>query len=114
MKSFKSWFSRFTDQFQLESYVDDVFGGAISETLAAHLKNQLIAVGKLTTAVMNLDKCKGPSQSLCILGHQYNAQSRAVNLPLAKQQKYIAKLHAVLASRKVTSNNLESLIGYLG
>ena len=114
VNSFKFWFGRFTGQFQLESYVDDVFGGAVSEMLAAHLKKQLIAVGKLTTARMNLDKCKGPAQSLGILGHQYNARSKSVNLPVSKQQKYLAKLRSVLAKRQATSNTLESLIGYLG
>ena len=59
--------------------------------LVVHLKSQPIAIEKLTTAVMNPLKCKGPSQSWPILSHQYNAlsQSQAVNLPSMKQRKYL-------------------------
>ena len=78
------------------------------------MKSQLIATGKITTAVMNPLKCKGPAQILAILGHQYNAITQCVNLPEAKQHKYLAKLREVLAAVCVTSKQLESLLGYLG
>ena len=94
--------------------MDDVFGGADSQSLAAHLKSQLIAVGKLTTAVMNQLKCRGPSQNLGILGHQYNSVSRRVELPILKQEKYLAKLRLVLSLILVSSKDIESLVGYLG
>ena len=91
-----------------------MFGGADPKAQANDLKNQLISVGRLTTAVMNLAKCKGPARSLAILGHQYNSLTQSVNLPPEKQQKYLAKLQSVLATERVTSKTLESLIGYLG
>ena len=91
-----------------------MFGGADSKAQANDLKNQLITVGRLTTAEMNLAKCKGPAQSLGILGHQYNSRTQSVNLPQEKQQKYLTKLRSVLASERVTSKTLESLVGYLG
>ena len=104
----------FAGRFQLESYVDDIFGGALSKAVGMNLKNQLIKVGKLTTAVMNTVKCEGPAQSLVVIGHLYNALSRTVSLPPRKQQKYLAKLRSVLSSVLVTSKELESLVGYLG
>ena len=113
MAAFKFHYRTFAGKFQLESYVDDVFGGAISLALAENLKSQLIAVGKLTTAVMNLLKCKGPSQILPILGHQYDALSRSVNLSSQKQQKYLTKLRSVRSALFATSKELESLLGYL-
>ena len=98
----------------MESYVDDIFGGAISRELAVNLKCQLIGVGMLTTAVMNIQKCLGPSQSLAILGHLYDSLSQNVSLPTVKQQKYLKKLRAVLSQLLVESRELESLLGYLG
>ena len=75
VKAFKDHFSSFAGRFQLESYVDDIFGGALSKAVGMNLKNQLIKVGKLTTAVMNTVKCEGPAQSLVVIGHLYNVLS---------------------------------------
>ena len=65
--------------------MDDVFGGAVAFGGADNLKFQLIQVGRLTTAVMNLLKCKGPARVLAIIGHRYNSILRRVNLPVEKQ-----------------------------
>ena len=78
------------------------------------MKSQLIAVGGLTTAVMNLGKCRGPHQALRIIGHFYDALAQTVKLPPCKQQKYLAKLRTVLSTLLVRSKELESLLGYLG
>ena len=98
----------------LESYVDDIFGGAGTFEQALDLKNQLTSVGVLTTAVMNPIKGKGPAQCLVILGLQYDAVRRHVRLPPEKQQKYLAKLRAVMSKKRVRSKQLEKLLGYLG
>ena len=99
--------------FQLESYVDDVFGGAVSQDSGGHLKRQLVNTGELTTAVMNRPKCRGPAQSLAILGHQYNALLQRVNLPETKQQKYLGRIREVLSLPYITLKQLQSLVGYL-
>ena len=98
----------------LESYVDDVFGGADSKSHAADLIAQLIAVGKVTTAVMNLLKCKGPARVMEILGQLFDAGTRKVTLPPGKRTKYLGKVREVLAATRVTSKTLEKLLGYLG
>ena len=98
----------------LESYVDDIFGGAGSKTLGTNLINQLISVGKLTTAVMNPLKCRGPAQILDILGLRYNAILRQVTIPDDKRMKYLGKIREVLSAFYVTSKDIVKLIGYLG
>ena len=100
-------------KFCLESYVDDVFGGATPKASAENLKSQLIEVGSLTTANMNLLKCKGPAQVLTIIGHRYNALTRRVKLPVEKQQKYLVKLRSALANFSISSRDLQSLVGSL-
>ena len=97
----------------LESYVDDVFGGADSQVHGAYLKAQLVKVGKLTTAVMNPLKCKGPSQVLDILGFCFDAVLRRVNLPKKKQIKYRRAIRAALSATVINSKTLEKIIGYL-
>ena len=93
--------------------MDDVFGGSTSEARTRELKSQFIQVGKLTTAVMNLPKCKGPAQELSILGHAYNALTRRVNLSEPKQKKYRGKIRDILQKCSFPSKALESLVGSL-
>ena len=114
VEAFTYHYRKTGNHFRLVSHIDDIFGGAISERQAGNLKSQLIAVGRLTTAVMNPLKCRGPAQSLVIIGHLYDAQLRRVKLPVCKQLKYLAKLRIVLSTLLITSKVLESLLGYLG
>ena len=64
---------------------------------AADLIAQLIAVGKVTSAVMNPLKCRGPAGIMVILRLQYDAILRQVTDPPAKQSKYLIKVKEVLA-----------------
>ena len=80
--AFKSHFKKMVYfYFVLESYVDDVFGGAGTKSQAANLIAQLVDVGRVTTAVMNPLKSKGPAQVLEILGLMYDALLRRVSVP---------------------------------
>ena len=94
--------------------MDDIFGGADTLQNAQFLKTQLIYTGKITSTVMNPKKCKGPSQILSILGFQYDAILRRVNLPQNKRTKYLDKLLLLLSSPHCSWNDLEQLLGYLG
>ena len=94
--------------------MDDVFGGADLKSHAADLIAQLIAVGKVTTAVMNRLKCKGPARVMEILGLLFDASARKVTVPPGKRDKYLRKIRKVLAATRVTSKTLEKLLGYLG
>ena len=97
----------------MESYVDDIFGGAATKKQTGELKNQIIKTGLLTTAVANLEKCHGPSQLLTILGTLYNALTQMVSLPPKKQQKYCLAIKSVLKRGRATSKELEKMVGYL-
>ena len=90
-----------------------MFGGADTQAHATELKSQLIVTGKVTTAVMNPPKCRGPAQSLTILGLHYDALRRHVNLPADKQAKYLGKLRETMQALFVLSKDLEKLVGYL-
>ena len=93
-----------THFFILESYVDNVIGGTRSKAQGAKLIKQLILVGKLTTAVMNLLKCEGPAQVLDVLGLRYHAVLRRVTITESKRVKYLSKLRGVLSSFGVASS----------
>ena len=71
----------------MESYVDDIFGGAATKERTNELKNQIIATGLVTTAVPNLTKCHGPSRRLTILGTMFDANQKMVSLPPKKTSK---------------------------
>ena len=97
----------------MESYVDDIFGGAATKERTNELKNQIIATGLVTTSVPNLTKCHGPSRRLTILGTMFDAHQKMVSLPPKKQVKYRDTLKLILNRGKATSKELERLVGYL-
>ena len=90
-----------------------MFGGANTKEQASIIFSEIISVGRLTTAVMNRSNCHGPCQIIDVLGLRYNALTRRVYLPPAKQEKYLQKLQVALSSLIITSKDLEKLIGYL-
>ena len=97
----------------MESYVDDIFGGAATKEKTMELKNQIIATGLVTTAVANLAKCHGPTRRLTILGTMYDAIQKKVTLPPKKRIKYRDSLKLVLDRGRATSKELVKLVGYL-
>ena len=97
----------------IESYVDDIFGGANEKQHAECLKQQLIETGVLTTATPNLEKCHGPTQKLAILGMTFDAVLKKVSLPERKQRKYLSKINEILSHGHASSKTLEKVVGYL-
>ena len=73
----------------------------------------MVSTGKVTTAIVNLEKCHGPSQKLAILGILYDAVGKRCNLPPKKQQKYILALLRILITGSTQSKALEKIVGYL-
>ena len=121
----KAFRQRFHEKFRvlvvLKSYVDDFFGGP--KKSGRGLKNDkcnaqlmfdiLIAVGELTGAVMNLEKCCPPARVMEILGFVYDAIARSCRLSKEKTKKYITRVNDVLKSPHVRFKNLEKLVGNL-
>ena len=105
----------------LKSYVDDFFGGPKKSTRGLKINKRnaklmfdvLIAVGELTGAVMNLEKCCPPARVMEILGFVYDAIARSCRLSKEKTKKYITRVDDVLKSPHVRFKNLEKLVGNL-
>ena len=74
MPSLSLPFSKRVDwDFVIESYVDDIFGGAETKKQASQLKAEIIRTGIVTSARANFEKCRGPTEFLKILGMMYDA-----------------------------------------
>ena len=97
----------------MESYVDDIFGGATKFEQTLKLKNEIIRTGFVTTATANLKKCHGPYQILKILGMMYNAIAKTCSLPPEKVEKYISRIDAIFYKKGCTSKEVEQLVGNL-
>ena len=68
----KFYHKKFVDFLQIiESYIDDVFGGALSKVNAADLNAHLIEVGMVTTAVNNPLKIRGVAKVMVFVDLQY-------------------------------------------
>ena len=84
--------------------MDDFFGGPkrskegikTDKRKAEILFKQLIAVGELTGAKMNLKKCCPPARVMEILGFLYDAIAKRCRMSNEKQTKYINRINVVL------------------
>ena len=99
--------------FALESYVDDIFGGASTYDRALQLKTEIVNTGTITTAHVNIKKCHGPSQKLKILGMVYDAVNKRCSLPQKKISKYTCRINVVLSANELSSKECEKLVGNL-
>ena len=105
----------------LESYVDDFFGGPkqskgglkADKIKAQILFNELIAVGELTGAIMNLEKCCPPAQKMVILGFLYDSIAKTCRLSEQKREKYINRIDDILNSEYIKIKVLEKIVGNL-
>ena len=97
----------------IKSYVDDIFGGALTKSQAAQLKNEIIRTGIVTSARANFTKCHGPAQRLKILGMMYDAVAKKCSLPSKKISKYINRINEILLKKQTSSKELERLVGNL-
>ena len=79
-------------KFVVESYVDDIFGGAKTKSQALQLKNEIIRTGIVTSARANFEKCHGPCQRLKILGMLYDAKNKRCTLQPEKITKYLRRI----------------------
>ena len=104
----------------LAVYMDDFFGGPIrTGSLARDLKRarrifkDLIIIGAVTSAFMNLEKCEEPARSKDILGMNFNSKKKACFLAEAKISKYTSKLTKLRKSGVASSKELQKITGYL-
>ena len=96
----KRFYEKFKSEIILASYIDDFFGGPKrSQAGVEHDKlrakvlfKQLIAVGELTGARMNLRKCYPPARVMEILGFIYDSIKKSCRLSEKKKEKYIRRI----------------------
>ena len=116
------WFSSFHYHFKrsapfrsvIGSYVDDGFGGAMSQEQTQLMIDTLLAVGRQTASFFNTDKTRGPARSLVVLGLLFCSISKSCRLGRDKRQKYLSRVSALLAAPTTSSKALEQLVGNLG
>ena len=72
-----------------------------------------MAVGRLTGAIMNSEKCFPPAQKMVILGFLYDAIAKSCKLSEKKQIKYIARIENILKSKYIKIKLLEKIVGNL-
>jgi len=113
-KAFRHHFQKLVNyNFALESYVDDIFGGASTYDQTLQLKNEIITTGTATAARANRSKCHGPSQNLKILGMVFDAVAKRCSLPQTTIDKYIGRINSILEASSTTSKDFEKLVGNL-
>ena len=105
----------------MASYIVDFFGGPKrSQAGVEHDKlrakvlfKQLIAVGELTGARMNLRKCYPPARVMEILGFIYDSIKKSCRLSEKKKEKYIRRINEAIRSPHLNMKDLEKLVGNL-
>ena len=108
-----SWFNLPSGDLIL-NYLDDFFGGHPKKCIADKQKNYLLKKFDILNLPTSPSKCKGPSQTIHILGWIISSVTvLTINLTLKKRKKYSAAVVTLLANKKAALFNLEKLIGYL-
>ena len=77
------------------------------------LFEQLIAVGELTGAKMNIKKCCPPARVMEILGFVYDSIIKSCRLSEKKKKKYINRINEAIRSPHLTVKDLEKIVGNL-
>ena len=72
-----------------------------------------MAAGRLTGAIMNLEKCFPPAQKMVILGFLYDAIAKLCKLSEEKKDKYITRIENILKSEYIKNKLLEKIVGNL-
>ena len=88
-------------------------GTKVDRLRAKLLFKQLIAVGELTGAKMNLKKCCPPARVMEILGFTYDSIKKLCRLSEEKKKKYIQRINVAIHSPDVTVKDLEKIVGNL-
>ena len=96
------------------SYVDDGFGGALTQANAQVMIDELYAMGRATGTIFNMDKTHGPATRLVILGLLYCSVTQSCRIGEDKLAKYSSRVALVILRQATTSKALEKIVGNLG
>ena len=95
-------------------YLDDFFGGHLNKNIAQFQKDFLLKKFDLLNLPTSPKKCKGPSQTITILGWFISSiPILTITLAGKKREKYLAAVILALKNKKSNLFLLQKLIGYL-
>ena len=97
----------------LDSYVDDGFGGDNAYSIAQALINFITKAGKRYGTLVNVAKTCGPAIAMVILGLLYHSRRKICSLDPKKVTKYSAHISQLLTQDRITSKDLERMVGRL-
>ena len=97
----------------LSSYVDDAFGGDKAYSTAQALIRFITQAGKRHGTLVNVTKTRGPAIAMVILGLLYHSRRKICSLDPAKVAKYSACISQMLKQSRITSKDLERMVGRL-
>ena len=114
---FKSCLSNFNKKYRaravLDSYVDDGFGGDNAYSIAQALISFITKAGKRYGTLVNVAKTCGPAIAMVILGLLYHSRRKICSLDPEKVTKYSAHISQLLTQDRITSKDLERMVGRL-
>ena len=93
--------------------MDDAFGGDSSYATAKALIDYVTAAGESHETRVNVTKTRGPATTMVILGLQYSSYSKICSLDPKKVTKYSEQISLLLRQGRVSSKDLERMVGRL-
>ena len=93
--------------------MDDAFGGDSSYATAKALIDYVTAAGESHETRVNVTKTRGPAKTMVILGLQYSSDFKICSLDPTKVTKYSEQISSLLRQGRVSSKDLERILGRL-
>ena len=93
--------------------MDDGFGGDNAYSTAQALIRFITVAGKRHGTLVNTAKTRGPAIAMVILGLLYHSVRKICSLDPAKVTKYSTHIAQLLKQDRVTSKDLERMVGRL-
>ena len=93
--------------------MDDGFGGDKAYSIAKALIRFITRAGKKYGTLVNEIKTRGPALSMVILGLLHHSGRKICSLDPAKVEKYSARISELLTQNRITSKDLERMVGRL-
>ena len=93
--------------------MDDAFGGDAAYRTAKTFIQFITRAGTKYGTLVNVAKTRGPAISMVILGLLYHSRRKICSLDPAKVDKYSTRISQLLLQDRVTSKDLERMVGRL-
>ena len=94
-------------------YFDFLFGGKTGTNHCAYIISVFEEKMTLLGVPIVTDKTEGPTTKLCFLGLELDSEDMVVPIPKSKIEEIGQKIRVILASKKCSLKQMQSLIGSL-